>query len=119
MKQSNFVYLAVLGSMFGLHYYATPSQRLLQQRYSSREDCQNDWIDPAQCSPQPGGGYFGPRYYWDSSSRQAIAVGADGTARPTASRISATGSSLAETFSAGHITRGGFGRFGGRFGLGG
>ncbi|MGO9949288.1 MAG: hypothetical protein ACLPWG_20870 [Steroidobacteraceae bacterium] len=126
MKQSASVGLILLGSAMGLYYYDGGAQKLQQQRYASLEQCVHDWGDPAECTHPAGtvaqpGYFYGPRYYWNSSSGRPVAVAADGSTRSIGNaRITSAGSLVGGiTSRAGSIARGGFGSSGHAFGIGG
>ena len=125
MKQSTSVGLILLGSAVGLYYYDGGAQKLQQQRYSSLEQCVHDWGDPAECTHPagavaPSGYYYGPRYYWDSSSDRPVAVAADGSTHTIGNaRITSAGSlDGGITSRAGSFARGGFGSSAHAFGAG-
>ena len=120
MKRSTCVQLILLGSAAGLAGCDDQPQALAQHRYESRDECLRDWGDEKECQPAPHGpgGYFGPRYYWDTSVNRPMAVHDDGSIREiTSGRVSSTGHASGEAHSAGSISRGGFG--GGGHGAGG
>jgi hypothetical protein len=124
MKRSAYIQLVVIGTALGLAGCDDARQTLKQQRYTSLEECQKDWGDPGDCSPEPGstfgGFYLGPRYYWDPFSNRPRAVLFDGSERAvTSGRMATGGFAGGETHVVGSIARGGFGGFGRGFGGGG
>ncbi len=87
-----------------------------QDRYASQADCVQDWGSEANCTPAggSGGGYSGPRYYWDRSRSTPVVIRDTGVhepmpgAHPSGSVLShATGFTHVGT-----VMRGGFGHFG-------
>jgi len=129
LKRSEYVSLAVLGSIVaGAGLFDREKTDLLQQSYSSREDCLQDWNDETRCTPAPGtasgvhgGRIFGPRYYWDWRLDRPVIVSADGRTTTVANRahVNGAGSAFGETVHAGSISRGGFGGSGRGFFRGG
>jgi hypothetical protein len=117
LKRSRGVQLVLLGSSVGLYGCDGITESLQQQRYTSLEQCRQDWNDPADCKPalsNPGrAGYFfyGPRYYWDSNTGRPVVVAPDGTTRSIAgAHITSEGSTAGGvTEHAGSFARGGFG----------
>jgi hypothetical protein len=124
MKRSAYIRLAVLGASLSLTACDQAPQTLKQQRYASLQECQDDWADPGDCTPEPGSGpyggfYLGPRYYWDPIINRPRAVMLDGSERTvTAGRMSGGAVAGGETHIVGSIARGGFGGLGRGFGGG-
>jgi hypothetical protein len=114
MKRSPCVQLVLLGSALGL-YGCDVTQDLQQQEYASLDQCRRDWSSAADCTPATStgrsGGYYGPRYYWDSESGRPIAVAPDGSTRSiVGAHITREGSTAGGvSMRAGSFTRGGFG----------
>jgi uncharacterized protein YgiB involved in biofilm formation len=120
VKRSRYVRLVVVGSVLAVAGCDTAeTMELKQQVYRSRDDCLKDWGDGRNCTESStaahangyvGGGYLGPRYYWDRELSRPVAVSADGTTRTImGARIGDAGSSVGETVHVGSISRGGFG----------
>lgn len=116
MKRSRKISLLVLGTAVLLTGCSSRKPDIMQQQYSSKEDCEKDWNETEVCtrSGTGGGGYVGPRYYWNRSSSTPVALMPDGTERMMTHSALARGStSVAHSTSVvGHstgISRGGFG----------
>ena len=124
MKSSVHVHLVLLGSAMTVGGCAEGPLDVQQQRYTSIEQCREDWKDPKDCQQvpstvSPGTYVAGPRYYWDSANNRPMAYLADGTARPlNGSGISASGSRIGTTTHT-SVVRGGFGATGAAHGGGG
>lgn len=114
MKRSLSVPLIVLGTLS----LSSCGQRepLMQQVYSSKEECEQDWTDGESCNTAAETNYehhrlwYGPRYYWDRGLGRPVALRPDGSTRiVNNTRISQSGSTHGYTQSSGSIKRGGFG----------
>ena len=129
MKRSKLVPLIVIGSLTTLAGCGRDDPlEVKQQSYRSLDDCKKGWGDERNCSTSSsarsgggyGGGYWGPRYYWDRDLGRPVAVGPNGETRViTNARISSGGSMSGFTSRAGTISRGGFGSFAHGFSMGG
>ena len=127
MKRSHRVPLLVIGTLAVLTG-CEKTEDLKQDYYTSHEDCQRDWgTDLQSCTPSGqgqsgyashggGGGYWGPRYYWDRSLGHPVAVSPSGETRVMRNSYlsrgapSAGSSIRAGSFShGGSSSRGGFG----------
>lgn len=119
MKRSRRVPLVMLGLASALAG-CSEEVAVSQDRYATQADCVKDWGTTDYCrqAPVQGGvwssGYNGPRYYWDRSTGQPVAVLDSGEHRPMPNAHPA-GSLLSHstgTAYAGTVSRGGFGHFG-------
>lgn len=123
MKRSRKIGLLVLGTavlMTGCSNADSDMDNdIRQQRYASKADCERDWEKERfkdGCTSS-GGGYLGPRYYWNHSAGVPVAMMQDGTHRqmsPTAASRSSFVSSYKSSASSrtASVSRGGFGGFG-------
>lgn len=125
MKRSHEVALWMLGAGLGVAMLSEDKaiEQLKQDRYASKADCVQDWGSEENCredsasashaSGSSGGGYYGPRYYWDRSEGRPVIVTDSGkhqpmpSARPGGNALSHSVGSV----NAGTVTRGGFGHF--------
>lgn len=117
MKKSKCVPLLLIGSMIALTG-CEPEQNteLKQQSYNSLDDCKKDWAEE-HCTSNTssgtgvrGGGYYGPRYYWDRSVGKPIAVSSNGSETEiTNSHLTSEYGGTGRSFSAGTVRSGGFG----------
>ena len=101
------------------------SQEVRQNSYSSKQDCEKDWgeKEKQECQPRKGGGYAGPRYFYNHGSSTPMIVGNDGSTRAAANsfvgRPGYVSTSRATTSHTTSIARGGFGGTGRGFSAGG
>lgn len=121
LKRSNCVPLVLLGTIATLSACdgQQNAQQLQQEFYTTIEDCQQDWgADPKNCtsassgsaSGHAGGGYYGPRYYWDRSIGHPVAVSPSGETRVVRNSFVSRGApSVAKSRSTISVSRGGFG----------
>ena len=90
MKRSSTIPLLLLGTLLA---GCEPTEResgvysddqVRQSSYASKEACQSDWgKDDKDCKPHSSGvGYVGPRYIWNRSLNQPVAIDPGGTFRP-------------------------------------
>lgn len=121
MKRSRCVPLVMLGLASALGG-CSEDVAVSQDRYTTQADCAKDWGSEQNCRQQGSGsgggggtsGYNGPRYYWDRSKGQPVAVLDSGEHRPMPNAHPA-GSPLSHSAGAvpaGTVSRGGFGHFG-------
>jgi hypothetical protein len=104
--------LAVLG-------YHGADYDVRQTKYSTREECQQDWNDESDCTQTGEHVFVGPRYYWDSHRNVPMIVDSNGTERvATSAHIGPSGGSFGRTEVVGHFARGGFGGMGRGFSSG-
>lgn len=145
MKRSRHIALLVLGTASMLSGcdgdavhsqldFASPvfEQELKQDFYTTKEDCESDWGDSANCTPatssldstgtvagagsagrtsaSSGYSYAGPRYYWNRDLGRPIAVAPTGESRVIShGAVSRGTSSKGRSVAAGSVSRGGFG----------
>lgn len=126
MKRSAQVRLWVIGTitiLAGCRDHPNHVMQVSQNTYASQEDCQRDWgNDGRNChaSGAGGGGYLGPRYYWDHSTGMPYAIDSDGRTRPLSNSYLSKGSpSHATSVAHASVSRGGFGSTGRGLSLGG
>jgi hypothetical protein len=123
MKRSRKIGLLVLGTAALMSGCSNGSSdfdnEVRQQRYASKADCERDWEKERfkdGCTSS-GGGYMGPRYYWNHSAGVPVAMMPDGTHRQMTA-ASASRSSLVSSYKSSvssrtaSVSRGGFGGFG-------
>jgi uncharacterized protein YgiB involved in biofilm formation len=95
-----------------------------QTRYTSREDCLEDWGTEQSCQQTAASEgqtttYVGPRYYWDPDRGKPVVIGTDGSEHvATSSRVRPSESISGRTSVVGTFSRGGFGGIGRGFGSG-
>ena len=128
MKRSRCVPLVMLG-LASMLSGCSDDVEVSQDKYASQQDCVKDWGSEINCKPaiQYGGGsawnfgYNGPRYYWDRSTGNPVAVldSGDHQQMPNAHPANSALSHSTGSFKAGTVSRGGFGHFGGFRGFGG
>ena len=109
MKRSSSICLLVLGTAVALSGCTDNTRpELKQHRYASQADCATDWGDQQSCTRNSGagGGYLGPRYFWNHSAGMPVAVMPDGSERTMSNGALAKGkASLAQgTSSVGKAT---------------
>lgn len=122
MKRSRQICLLVLGTAALAAGCSDNRADLMQNRYASSQDCVQDWGDEQVCasaspSTGSGGGYVGPRYYWNHSGAVPIAVMPDGTERAMRNSFMARGvpsvakstATVAQGVRVASVSRGGFG----------
>ena len=115
MKRSKFVPLILIGCSAALVGCGGGQDAAVTQRnYNSLQDCKRDW-DEKDCSTtnvygHSGGGYYGPRYYWDRDVQQPMAVNNDGSRTPIAnSRMASEFVGGGRATTTGYVRTGGFG----------
>ena len=81
MKRSRHISLLVLGTAAVLAGCSDNRADIQQHRYANQQDCTRDWGDQSVCSPRAGGGYMGPRYFWNHGGGAPVAVMPDGSER--------------------------------------
>ncbi len=121
MRRSRCVPLVMLGLASALGG-CSEEVEVSQDQYASLTDCVKDWGSEQHCKPAPQQGnsggtfvsYRGPRYYWDRTTGNPVAVLESGVhqqmpgAHPNGSAFSHSIGKLG----AGTVSRGGFGHFG-------
>lgn len=115
MKRSKKIQLVMIGCIAALSACDEQADRTLsQQSYSTLDECKKDW-DEKDCNSGSttghyGGGYYGPRYYWDRNIGSPVAVDSDGSSRIVSnSRISSEFSGGGRSAVVGSVRTGGFG----------
>lgn len=115
-KKSSTINLLVIGTIAVTSLTACDqepdTQQVMQGEYKSREDCIRDWgNDASRCTPNSsGGGYIGPRYFWDHASNTPMIYNSSGSAVPATNSFASRGvASSARAVSTASVSRGGFG----------
>lgn len=117
MKKSNKVPLLMIGTVSvlgGCGFYSNKPVEVSQNVYANQSDCRSDWgYDDRDCRyTGQGGGYLGPRYYWDHSTGRPYAIDPDGQTRALPqSTVSRAAPSKATNVIRSSVSRGGFGSF--------
>jgi hypothetical protein len=125
MKKSRQVPLLVIGTvslLAGCSRFADDPMELTQNAYASREDCRREWgNDDRNCQPSGhGGGYVGPRYYWDRTTGYPYAVDSNGQTRVLSNSTLSRGTPAGATnITRTSVSRGGFGSTAHGFSMGG
>jgi hypothetical protein len=132
MKRSHKVLLWMLGAGVGVAALSEDKtvEQLKQDSYASKADCMQDWggseenckedSGASSHSSSSGGGYHGPRYYWDRSAGHPVIVTDSGVHQPMPG-AHYSGHPLSHSTGSNHagsVTRGGFGHFSFRSGGG-
>lgn len=131
MKRSRVVQLSLLGIGVGMLAGCSDNaeQQMMQHKYASKAECVKDWNE-SDCTQHggayAGGGYYGPRYYWNhgggfpvivDSGGNHVAAGANNVTRSFSPN--AKGGSFVGKTSVASGGRGGFGGMGGHGSVGG
>lgn len=129
MKKSKAIHMFLLGTAaLGLTACddSYNEQAFDSNRYASKQECQKEWGDDDRaCQAHTGGGYFGPRYFYNHSTGAAYATYSDGTRAPVPTSAFSAGKSISSgkasfaSSSSSSVSRGGFGARGGFGSMGG
>lgn len=82
-------------------------------RYATKQECQQEWgNDERACQSRSGGGFYGPRYFYNHATGSAYAAYPDGTRTPVPTSALSAGRNISSgtaAFASSSVSRGGFG----------